>query len=139
MLDSDIDRPSYELGIIAAFAEVVALGVKDLALSSPLEPEVYEEIRQRADAIIQHNGIKWYPEKDFLQTDLFPQEMTWNKYVLFLYKDDQVLEAYLDLKRRKKQLEGADAYEGEARTDLAHSLGELLDYPEDTIKRMLSR
>ncbi len=135
----NIDRPSYELGIIAAFAEVVALGVKDLALSSPLEPEVYEQIRERADEIIQHNSIKWYPEKDFLVTDLFAEEMTWNKYVMFLYKDDAVLETYLDLKRRKKQLVDADSYEGEARLELAHAFGELLDYPEDTIKRMLSR
>jgi hypothetical protein len=139
MLDSDIDKPSYELGVIAAFAEVVALGLKDLGLSSPLEPEVYEEIRERADEIIQHSGIKWYPEKDFLVTDLFAEEMTWNKYVMFLYKDDAALEAYLDLKRRKKQLVDADAYEGEARTELAYSFGELLDYSEDTIKRMLSR
>jgi hypothetical protein len=139
MLDKDIDRPSYELGVIAAFAEVVALGVKDLALSSPLEPELYELIRRRVDEITQHNAIKWYPEKDFLVTDLFPEEMTWNRYVLFLYKEDAVLETYLDLKRRKKQLVDADSYEGEARTGLAHSFGELLAYPEDTIKRMLSR
>lgn len=34
-----IDERSYQLGVIGAFAEVVGLGVKRLALSSPMSPE----------------------------------------------------------------------------------------------------
>ena len=34
-----IDQPSYKLGMITAFVEMVAAGVKKLGLSPPLDPE----------------------------------------------------------------------------------------------------
>ena len=48
----DIDRTSFQLGMINCFAEMVAVGVKCLAISPPLDPEEYEGIREASEAIV---------------------------------------------------------------------------------------
>ena len=41
----EIDPRSFQLGMINCFAEMVAAGVKRLAISPPLAPEEYKEIK----------------------------------------------------------------------------------------------
>ena len=138
MEQAEIDRGSYELGIIAAFAEVVALGVKDLALSSPLAPEMYESIKEHAGRIVRENGINSYLEKDLLVTDLFSEDIARDRFVIFLYSDDGTLEKYLALKDRKNRLVESGDYCGEARREIARGFGRLLSYPQGRIEEMIS-
>lgn len=81
-----IDQRSYQLGVIGAFAEVVGLGVKRLALSSAMSPEM-DAIIDEAERIIARNDALSYRETDFLVTDLFPAEINEGKHVIFIYND----------------------------------------------------
>lgn len=53
-----VDRRSFQLGMINCFAEMVAVGVKRLAISPPLAPEEYQEIREASEAIVEGSGIR---------------------------------------------------------------------------------
>lgn len=132
-----IDQRSYQLGVIGAFAEVVGLGVKRLALSSPMSPAEMDALIDEAVEIIERNDAKAYRETDFLVTDLFPAELTEGKHVILIY-NDPVLDEYLALKERKQELVDEGRYEGEARKEIAREMGRLLSYPEERIETMLS-
>lgn len=132
-----IDERSYQLGVIGAFAEVVGVGVKRLALSSAMNPEDMDALVDEAEKIIARNGALSYRETDFLVTDLFPEEVTAGKHVILIY-NDPVKDEYMALKARKQQLIDEGNYEGEPRKDIARGMGRLLSYPEERIERMLS-
>lgn len=134
-----IDKASYQLGMITAFAEVVAAGVKKLGLSPPLDPENVDQLMLRAEEIAKAHGVSLYLEKDFLTTDLFDPEFTRGKHVLLIYEDPEVLDAYMALKAEKEELIKAGEYEGEQRKGIAIKLGRLLSYQEDRIEKMLSK
>ena len=93
-----IDSISYELGVIFAFAEMVAIDVKKMAFSSPLSPQEYNRLAQDAKRITREWGVKTKLEKRLLTTDLFPEEFTRGKWVLIIYKSPEVLKTYLFLK-----------------------------------------
>jgi len=136
-ISSNIDKRSYNLGIIGAFSEVVALRVKKLALSAPLSPEEISQLIKDAKSIADDHGVSLYLEKKLLITDLFPEELTKDKYILLIYLEP-VLEEYLALKTEKDELIKAGRYRGEARKEIARKLGRLLSYPEDQIEKLLS-
>lgn len=132
-----IDQRSYNLGVIGAFAEVVGVGVKKLALSSALTTQEMDALIEEAEKIVERNGAKHYREEDFLVTDLFPAEITEGKHVLLIYLDP-VKEEYMTLKAEKKALISEGKYEGEARKEIAREMGRLLSYPEEKIESMLA-
>lgn len=132
----EIDRRSYNLGVIAAFSEVVAVGVKKLALSSPLPPEEMAQLLPEAERIAHENGVSLYMEKDFLTTDLFPEEITEDKQVLLIFLEP-VKGEYMALKAEKQRLIESLKYHGQARQDIARKMGRLLSYPEHRITKML--
>lgn len=134
----EIDERSYQLGVIGAFAEVVGVGVKRLALSSPMSPAEMAALIEEANKIVERNNAQSFLETDFLVTDLFPAEVTEGKHVLVIYLDP-VLDEYRALKARKQALVDAGDYEGEARKDIAREFGRLLSYPEERIEKMLSK
>jgi hypothetical protein len=72
----DIDRLSFQLGMINCFAEMVAVGVKRLAISPPLSPEDYEAIREVSDSIVEGSGILSYLEtsREFMRLLSYPEE-----------------------------------------------------------------
>lgn len=133
----EIDRRSYNLGVIGAFSEVVAVGVKKLALSSPLPPQEMAQLLPEAERIARENGASIYLEKDFLTTDLFPEEITEGMHVLLIYLDP-VKDEYMALKAEKEKLIKAGQYQGNARQDIARKMGRLLSYPEQRITKMLA-
>ena len=132
-----IDERSYQLGVIGAFAEVVGLGVKRLALSSPMSPEDMDALIDEAEKIIARNNALSYRETDFLVTDLFPEEITVGKHVILIY-NDPVKDEYMAIKERKQKLIDEGGYQGEERKEIAREMGRLLSYPEERIERMLS-
>ncbi len=133
-----IDQRSYRLGGIGAFAEVVAVGVKKLALSAPMTPDEMDASMEEAQRIAEENGVKIYRETDFLVTDLFSEEVTRGKHVLLIYLDP-VKDEYMALKAEKEALIAESKYEGEARREIARKMGRLLSYPEEHIERLLAR
>jgi len=133
---SEIDRRSYNLGGIGAFAEMVGAGVKQLALSAPLSPSEMDALVEEATRIAAENGANVYRETDFMVTALFPAELTDGKHVLLIYKDE-TLQEYWDLKAERARLIEADGYVGEARLDIARRFGALLSYSDERIDELL--
>jgi hypothetical protein len=133
-----IDERSYQLGVIGAFAEVVSLGVKKLALSSAMDPREMDAVIEEAQRIAEKNGVEIYREDDFLVTDLFPETVTEGKHVLLIYRGS-TKDEYLALKAEKRALEERGAYTGEARKEIARKMGRLLSYPESRIEEMLQK
>lgn len=135
----EIDRISFELGMINCFVEMVACGVKRLALSPPISPQDHEQIKQASDDIVKGFGIRSYLEKSLLLTDLQSEEFTKGKWVILYYEDDDVLNAYLALKEKKQRLENSGQYDRDARREISREFMRLLSYPEDKIEEKLSQ
>lgn len=136
--ETSIDQRSYRLGGIGAFSEMVGVGLKKLALSSPMTPEEMDALMEDAERIARDNGVKIYRETDFLVTDLFSEALTEAKHVLLIYLDP-VKDEYMALKAEKRGLIEQGRYEGEARLDIARRMGRLLSYPEERIETMLQK
>lgn len=138
MAKPTIDKRSYNLGIMGGFAEVVKLGVKQLALSEVMSPEDMDDIMDDALVVARRNGVEMWRETDFLVTDLYPADVAEGKHVLLIYTGD-TLNRYLAIKADKAGLVAAGDYEGEAREDIARRFGRLLSYPEPVIDDLLER
>jgi hypothetical protein len=136
--DIHIDRVSFQLGMINCFVEMVACGVKTLALSPPISPEDYSLIREYSDKIVEGFGIQSYLEKSLLITDLQPKEFTRGKWVIIYYEKDDVLSQYLKIKENQQDLEKAGLYDEKARKEIGKAFGLLLSYPEDKIEKKLA-
>jgi len=132
-----VDERSYNLGIIGAFAEVVRLGVKTLALSEVMTPADMDDIMPDALVVAKRNGVELYREDALVVTDLFPADVAAGKHVLLIYTGD-TLERYLEIKGDKAALVAAGRYDGEARETIARRFGRLLSYPDEVIDTMLS-
>jgi hypothetical protein len=133
-----IDQRSYNLGVMGGFAEVVKLGVKQLALSEVMSPEEMDDIMDDALVVAKRNAVEMWRETDFLVTDLYPADVAEDKHVLLIYKGD-TLDQYLAIKADKATLVAAGEYEGEAREEIARRFGRLLSYPESVIDDLLER
>lgn len=133
---SRIDQNCFRLGAAAAFAEMVRLGVKELALGTPLSGEEMSALEDELRQTISEQGVQAYLESDLLVTDLFPEDVAEGKQLMVVYSGD-TLEKYLALKSRKRGLVESGNYSGEARKDIAREFGRLLGYPEATIEERL--
>lgn len=131
-----IAQYSYRLGNLAAFAEMVGVGVKKLALGTPMLPTEMDAFMRDAQRVAKEQRVQIYCEPDLLVTDLFPASITAGKQVLLIYKGS-TLDEYLALKQRKAALVQAGAYSGKAREEIAREFGKLLSYPDATLDRML--
>ncbi len=138
MAKPTIDKRSYNLGIMGGFAEVVKLGVKQLALSEVMSPEEMDDIMDDAMVIAERNHVQMWRETDFLVTDLYPADVAEGKHVLLIYTGD-TLDRYLAIKADQARLVAAREYEGDAREEIARRFGRLLSYPETVIDELLER
>lgn len=134
----EIDRISFQLGMINCFAEMVACGVKKLALSPPLTPEEYDKIKKASDDIVNGFGIQSYLEKSLLITDLQSEDFTKGKWSILYYKTDDVLQDYLDLKALKEQFEKEGRTDAHSRKSISRKFMQLLSYSEDVIEAKLN-
>ena len=133
-----VDRRSYDLGAIAAFAEMVHVGVKRLGFSSTLLPADANALWEEAKKIASENHVALYREPDLLVTDLFPADVAKGKDVLLIYKGS-TLDEYMALKRKKAHLVKSGTYTGKAREQIARQLGRLLSYPESSIDGLMKK
>jgi hypothetical protein len=91
--ESSIDRKSFMLGMITAFAECLAGEAKKLAFSPPFYPEDYRHLREEAERICQEQGIFLWLEKN---ADLpAKKRLHW----LVLFKFPEVLDEYKKLRQ----------------------------------------
>ena len=89
-----IDRKSFILGMVTAFAECVTNESKKAALSPPFYPEDYEIVSEEVEIIAADQGIfVWYEEN----LDL-PEKERLNWFVL--YKFPEVLDEYKTLREK---------------------------------------
>jgi hypothetical protein len=133
-----IDQRSWDIGVITAFAEIVNVGVKKLALSGTMPPAEVNALWEEATKIANENHVSLYREPDLLVSDLFPADGARGKDVLLIYKGS-TLEDYLALKRQKAALVESNAYTGKAREEIARQFGRLLSYPESGIDALLKK
>ena len=96
----EVDQRSYWLGSVKSFSEMVAVGLKKLALSPAISPAEMDKIEADIRAIARASGIQAYREKDLIVTDLFPADVAKGKDVMLLYKGS-TLDEYLALKKEK--------------------------------------
>lgn len=93
-LSEVIDRKSFILGMITAFAECLAYECKKAAFSPPFLPEDYETVHHEAEKIAKEQGIYlWYEENEDI-----PAEKRVNWFVM--YKYSEVLDEYKRLRKR---------------------------------------
>ena len=87
-----IDRKSFILGMMTAFAECVTNECKKIALSPPFYPEDYEVVVSQAERIADDQGIRlWYDEN----LDI-PESRRLNWFVMYKFSD--MLEEYRKLR-----------------------------------------
>ncbi len=132
-----LDSRSYHLGAIGAFSEMVEMGVKELALSAPLEPAEMDAIVEEATNIAARHNVPVFREDDFVVTDLFAAELTEGKHVLLICRQN-AYDVYENIKAEKERLVGLGEYEGLPRERLARRMGELLGYPDVQIDRLIA-
>jgi hypothetical protein len=133
----ELDKPSFYLGMINCFAEMVAVGVKRLAISPPLDPEEYRAIRDAMATIAEGSGIRQYLETSLLVTALQSPDFTRGKWSVLYYKEPETLEAYLGLKKRREALERQGAYDEDAHRELSREFMSLLSYPATVIEEKI--
>jgi hypothetical protein len=130
----EIDRASFQLGMINCFCEMVAAGLKRLAISPPLSPLEYEAIREASETIVTGSGIHSFKERSLLVTHLQSAEFTQGKWSILYFKDPEVLEEYLALKETRNSLVDADALTSEAQEEISRAFMEMLSYPQEVIE-----
>jgi len=133
-----IDPFSFQLGMINCFVEMVACGVKQLAVSPPLSPSQYDALAPYSDQIVKGFGIASYLEKALMVTMLQSPEFTRNKCSILYYKNETTLTAYLELKERQTRLTALGGYDANAQKEISVAFMKLLSYPNDVIESKLS-
>ena len=134
----EIDPLSFSLGMINCFVEMVACGVKQLALSPPLTPEEYDRLGAASDEIVRRFGVQSYLEKELMVTDLQTPEFTRGKYSILYFREQETLDRYLALKSEKERLERDGRYDAGARKKISEEFMRLLSYPEAIIDEKLA-
>lgn len=134
------ERYAYACGAIDAFCEMVAAGVKQLALSHPCHTRAQRDaLLPFCESVCAKRGLLFYAEDHLLLTDLFPHSANAGKYMILFFASPAVYEAYQSLKQRKAELVRAGEYKGEARRSIAEAFGLLLSYSDDAIARMIAQ
>ena len=135
---STIDNYSYHLGAADCFCEMVAAGVKRIALSHPCDSREERDLFLPAfEKLARKYRVQFYVENEPLLTDLFPVSMNRGRYNVIFYVSDEDLQAYLQLKQDKQDLINAGQYSGQPRRDIAIRYGKLLSYSDEGIERLL--
>ena len=135
-----IDNYSYHLGAADCFCEMVAAGVKKIALSHPCSSkEERDSFLSDFDKLCNKYGVSYYVEDEPFLTALFPEEMNKGKYNAIFYCEKEYLDRYLELKEAKKNLIASNEYNDANRVFIAREYGKLLSYSDAGIERLLQK
>lgn len=132
-----LDARSYQLGMIYAFAEMVASGCKRMALSPALTKHHLESIIHQARQIAREYDLILDVDSDFLTTKLFNPEYTRGKIVIHIAAEQAVIDEYKALKEYKKRHVENGTLTDEIEVDIAWKLGRLLSYSDEAIEDLL--
>ena len=121
------------IGEIKAWCEAAKNDAKKMSLSAPFKPEEYDDIKPYMTEYAAKNSVKYYLEKDLIQTDLFGDMDLSGIWVFIIYKHPEIIEEYLNIKQEKAILLKQDEYCGEKRRDIAIRFGRLLGYSDESI------
>lgn len=138
MEESTIDVFSFQLGMINCFVEMVAVGVKELALSPPLLPNDYNLVKPYSDKIIAGFEIKSYTDDSLLVTMLQTEDFTKGKKTILYFRKEETLNKYLALKTEKEKLLSEKRWTAEADRRLSEKFMRLLSYPEELIEEKIN-
>ena len=123
-----------------SFCEMVAAGVKKLAMSHPCATKEERDLfLPEVKRICDSYGIQFYPEDEAFLTDLFPEELNRGTYNYLFYSTDEVLESYLGLKEEQKRLMENGTYTRQQSYETARQFGQLLSYTEEGIRRLIEK
>ena len=129
----------YHCGVIDAFNEMVACGVKRLALSHPFATaEERAQVLPFVETITAKYHTMYYLEDRLLISDLFDPTVHEGKYMILFYREEKDLQAYLELKMVRAESLRRREY-ATVRTAIAHRFGELLSYPNEQIDRLIAQ
>ena len=138
--EQPIDNYSYQCGVMDCFCEMVASGLKKLAMSHPCDTKAERDsYLPQVKKLCEKYGILYHPQDEALITDLFPAEANQDKYNYLFFRTQDVYETYLELKKRQKELENQCGGTEEERYQLAADFGALLSYPEEGIRRLIEK
>jgi len=129
---------SYYAGTAFMAAEVVSYDIKKIALSPPYSKEELEVMLEVTQMAADEYDLPIYVEKDFLTTLLFDENLTKGKSVIFIARNQKVLEEYFALKELKQEAIEDGRLE-KVQKELAWSFGRLLSYSDSAIRRLLSK
>ena len=125
--EQPIDNYSYQCGVMDCFCEMVASGLKKLAMSHPCDTKAERDsYLPQVKKLCEKYGILYHPQDEALITDLFPAEANQDKYNYLFFRTQDVYETYLELKKRQKELENQCGGTEEERYQLAADFGALL-------------
>ena len=131
------DPASYHVGINTAFAEVVGMGCKKLALSSPLSTEEFNDVFEPTKLAVEEYGVHIYVEDDFLSTLLFDVDIAKNLKVIMIAASKAVLDEYFTLKEMKKR--NLVEKSREVEVEIARRFGTLLSYDSFVIEKLIDK
>ncbi len=135
-----IDNYSYHLGAADCFCEMVAAGVKKIALSHPCDSkELRDSFLEGFDKLCTKYSVKYYVENEPFLTVLFPESMNRGKFNVIFYCEERYLEEYLTLKKQKKEFIESGNYTDSNKKAIAYSYGKLLSYSDEGIQRLLNK
>ena len=122
------------MGEIKAWCEAAKNDAKEMSLSAPFKKGEYELILPYMREYAERNSVNYYLEKELLKTDLFQDIDLEGIWVFIIYRKQEVLLAYLSLKKEKQQLIEEGQYNGEKRREIARKMGRLLGYSDSAIE-----
>lgn len=135
-----VDEYSYELGVIDCFCEMVASGLKTLAMSHPCDSkEERAAYLEEVGRICRKYEVMFYAEDEAFITDLFASELNEGKYNFLFFRTEETLRKYQGLKERQRALKAKGQYTREQSYELAKEFGRLLSYPDEGIERLIQK
>lgn len=132
-----IDRYSYHCGVIDCFNEMIQVDIKQLALSHPIENDDRQILLPYIEHICNTYGTHYYFEETLLNTYLFMTRKPVSVYLF--YKDEHILQAYLELKQLVQTYEQQHQYRSERQIEIAISFAQLLTYPKHIYEVMIAK
>lgn len=127
------EEGSFCLGMTYAFCEMVCRDLKRIALSNPMEPALYAQLREDYNRIADKFEVKSFVEEALVSTLLAPDEECHGKVIVLFYKRDADLTAYLALRERVRALQLAGGYDDAQKKQATIEFCRLLSYSEEQV------
>jgi hypothetical protein len=135
---SKLDKRTFDLGMIYAFTECVASGVKKIGLSPPQTEKELKSIINEVKLITGEYNVTYYVDNDFLETLLFNPEYTRGKTVIHLAENSKAVQDYKALKEEKNEHIQNGTLTKKVEEIIAWKLGKLLSYSDEAINNLIS-